>query len=215
MYGPGIKCMLNVQYRMHAQIAAFPSKVMYRSKLISHSSVASHLLRDLPNTSVESEEDEKEILGTPIVFFDTAGCEYFERIEGDGDEGSRCNENEASVVKGWVDQLVGAGVLPSQIAIITPYQAQVSLLTTLLRPIYGLDLEIGTVDGMQGREKDAVVISLVRSNEKREVGFLKDKRRLNVAMIVRNAISVLLAIIYRSTWQPISQKLDGLARSQR
>lgn len=48
------------------------------------------------------------------------------------------------------------------------YQAQVSLLTSLLRPIYGLDLEIGTVDGMQGREKDSVIISLVRSNDKVE-----------------------------------------------
>lgn len=72
-----------------------------------------------------------------------------------------------------------------------------TLLTSLLRPIFGAELEIGTVDGMQGREKEAIVISLVRSNEKvrivpsrsqacsqpnhaqREVGFLKDKRRLN------------------------------------
>lgn len=45
------------------------------------------------------------------------------------------------------------------------YQAQVTLLTSVLRPIYGLDLEIGTVDGMQGREKDAVIITLVRSND--------------------------------------------------
>ncbi|KAL7283392.1 hypothetical protein ACG7TL_002822 [Trametes sanguinea] len=182
MYGPGIKRMLTVQYRMHAQIAAFPSKVMYYGKLKSHESVASHLLRDLPNTKADSEEDEKEILGTPVAFYDTAGCEYFERVEGDNDEGSRCNENEASVVKMWVDQLASAGVLPSQIAVITPYQAQVTLLTSLLRPIYGAELEIGTVDGMQGREKEAVIISLVRSNDKREVGFLKDKRRLNVAM---------------------------------
>ena len=92
--------------RMHSHIASFPSKVMYHSRLKSHSSVEAHLLRDLPNTEADSEDDEKEILGTPIVFYDTAGCEYFERLEGDGDEGSRCNENEASVVKMWVDQLV-------------------------------------------------------------------------------------------------------------
>jgi superfamily I DNA and/or RNA helicase len=56
------------------------------------------------------------------------------------------------------------GILPNQMAIITPYQAQVTLLTSLLRPKYGQSLEIGTVDGMQGREKEAVIISLVRSN---------------------------------------------------
>jgi len=60
---------------------------------------------------------------------------------------------------------VDFGILPSQIAIITPYQAQVTLLTSLLRPKYGPSLEIGTVDGMQGREKEAVIISLVRSND--------------------------------------------------
>ncbi|KAI6107754.1 AAA domain-containing protein [Pisolithus croceorrhizus] len=185
MHGPGIKRLLNIQYRMHAQICEFPSKTLYASKLKSHESVSTHLLRDLPNTNAffasEDEDTVKEVLGSPVVFFDTAGCEYFERLEGDGDEGSRCNENEAAVVKTWTERLVGAGLYPSQIAIITPYQAQVTLLTSLLRPICGPELEIGTVDGMQGREKDAVIISLVRSNEKREVGFLKEKRRLNVA----------------------------------
>ncbi|KAK0469147.1 P-loop containing nucleoside triphosphate hydrolase protein, partial [Desarmillaria tabescens] len=181
MYGPRIKRMLQVQYRMHSQICEFPSKTLYESKLESHESVASHLLSDV----VQAEGDEetiKEVLETPVVFFDTAGCEYFERLEGDGDEGSRCNENEATVVKQWIDKLTSMGVLASQIAVITPYQAQVTLLTSLLRPQYGTALEIGTVDGMQGREKDAVIISLVRSNDKREVGFLKEKRRLNVAM---------------------------------
>jgi len=82
----------------------------------------------------------------------------------------------------------------------TRYQAQVSLLSSLLRPLYGPELEIGTVDGMQGREKDAVIISLVRSNDKvrldiftyalhhnehsqREVGFLKEKRRMNGVLL--------------------------------
>lgn len=182
MCGPAIKRMLTVQYRMHTKIAEFPSKTMYDSMLATHSSVATHLLRHLPNVVASEEEDAQEILGTPVVFFDTAGCEYFERLEGDSDEGSRCNENEATIVKKWVATLVTMGVNPSQIAIITPYQAQVSLLTSLLRSTHGPELEIGTVDGMQGREKEAVIISLVRSNDKREVGFLKEERRLNVAM---------------------------------
>jgi Superfamily I DNA and RNA helicases and helicase subunits len=92
---------------MHSQICDFPSKTLSSARLKPHSSVASRLLLDLPGTHVGSEDDEKELLGTPVVFFDTAGCEYFERVEGNGDEGSRCNENEVAVVKHWVDQLVG------------------------------------------------------------------------------------------------------------
>ena len=91
---------------MHSQICEFPSKMLYSSKLTSHESVASHLLRDLQNVQAGSEEEEKEVLCTPVVFFDTAGCEYVERSDGDGDEGSRCNENEATVVKNWVEKLV-------------------------------------------------------------------------------------------------------------
>ncbi|KAJ1301038.1 hypothetical protein OPQ81_003459 [Rhizoctonia solani] len=181
MYGPSIKKMLTTQYRMHKKIAEFPSETLYGSALISHESVASHLLRDLPGVSAD--QGLAEVTSEPVVFFDTAGCEFYERVDNEegGDEGSRSNENEATLVKKWVEELVAAGLTPAQIAIITPYQAQVTLLVSILRPAYP-DLEIGTVDGMQGREKDAVILSLVRSNDKREVGFLKEKRRLNVAM---------------------------------
>ncbi|KAF8752000.1 P-loop containing nucleoside triphosphate hydrolase protein [Rhizoctonia solani] len=178
MHGSSIKRMLTTQYRMHQKIASFPSETLYGSALISHESVASHLLRDLPGVSAD--QGLAEVTSEPVVFFDTAGCEFYERVDGEGDrdEGSRSNENEATLVKKWVEELVSAGLPPAQIAIITPYQAQVTLLVSMLRPTY-LELEIGTVDGMQGREKDAVILSLVRSNDKREVGFLKEKRRLN------------------------------------
>jgi len=119
---------------MNRKICEFPSEEMYEGKLTSDPSVAEHLLKDLPNAA----EDEDDILISPVVFFDTAGMEYFERVEGDGDEGSRCNENEATIVKNWVDQLVRhvnplpmdllimpckllAGVGVDQISIITPY----------------------------------------------------------------------------------------------
>ncbi|CAE6467949.1 unnamed protein product [Rhizoctonia solani] len=197
MYGPSIKRMLTTQYRywylhspkmaidrmytrMHKKIAEFPSETLYGSALISHESVASHLLRDLPGVSTDQEL--AEVTSEPVVFFDTAGCEFYERVDSEeGGDGSRSNENEATLVKRWVEELVSAGLTSAQIAIITPYQAQVTLLVSILRTTYP-DLEIGTVDGMQGREKDAVILSLVRSNDKREVGFLKEKRRLNVAM---------------------------------
>lgn len=74
---------------------------------------------------------------------------------------------------------VEANLPPSLITLLSPYAAQVSLLSSLLHPRWP-DLQIGTVDSMQGRENEVVVISLVRSNEKGEVGFLGEKRRLNV-----------------------------------
>jgi DNA polymerase alpha-associated DNA helicase A len=102
---------------MHTKIADFPSRAMYNSELITHSSVAAHLLSHLPNITKTPEEDDQDILGTPVVFFDTAGCEYFENLEGEGDEGSRSNENEATIVKNWVATLVRCSVQLSLLAL--------------------------------------------------------------------------------------------------
>jgi DNA polymerase alpha-associated DNA helicase A len=97
---------------MNMKIADFPSKVMYHNKLRSHKSVASHLLDDLPNTSAEDDDEAEEVLRTPVVFVDTAGSEYYERVEGDHQEGSRYNENEAMVVKKYITRLVCLGRSP-------------------------------------------------------------------------------------------------------
>ncbi|MEM7395482.1 MAG: C-terminal helicase domain-containing protein, partial [Verrucomicrobiota bacterium] len=70
------------------------------------------------------------------------------------------------------------GLAPSDIAVITPYTAQVNLLREQLPS----EVESGTIDGFQGREKEAIIISLVRSNPEKEIGFLKDTRRMNVAL---------------------------------
>ena len=89
---------------MHETICAFPNKALYKSKLVSDSSVAKHLLADLNTSPIPASDD--DALTFPVVFFDTSGCEYFEKSEGQDDEGSKSNENEAVLVKKWVNELV-------------------------------------------------------------------------------------------------------------
>jgi superfamily I DNA and/or RNA helicase len=78
-----------------------------------------------------------------------------------------------------VEALIAAGLPAAEIAVIAPYSAQVRHLREKLA---GQEVEVDTVDGFQGREKEAVVISLVRSNAAGEIGFLADERRMNVAL---------------------------------
>src|SRR5208337_4152224 len=113
----------------------------------------------------------------PVDLIDTAGAGYDEELEPDGE--SRLNRQEAALVTRKVRELVDAGLAARDIAVISPYGAQVRLLREQL-DVPGL--EIDSVDGFQGREKEAVLISLVRSNAKGEIGFLADIRRMNVAM---------------------------------
>ena len=114
-----------------------------------------------------------------MFFIDSAGCDFQEN-PGD-EEDSKSNEGESDLVVAHVTNLIEAGIREQDIAIITPYSAQVQLLKTKLAEDHPF-LEIGTVDGFQGREKEAVVISMVRSNSENEIGFLGDTRRTNVAI---------------------------------
>ena len=112
-----------------------------------------------------------------LTFIDSAGAGWDEELEPEGL--SKRNPQEAGLVLELVAQLLQSGLSPQDIAVIAPYAAQVRLLRDQFD---GEGLEIDTVDGFQGREKEAVVISLVRSNEQNEIGFLADRRRMNVAL---------------------------------
>jgi ATP-dependent RNA/DNA helicase IGHMBP2 len=173
---PEKSSMLQVQYRMHEAIMKFSSDYFYESGLIAHESVKKELLR--PSQP-------------PIEFVDTAGCGYNEGQ--DQETLSRLNKEEGNLVMQLVEKLIeeiGAEAWLDEkitMAIITPYRAQVDYLHTLaeaspiLEPLHKL-ISINTVDAFQGQERDVIVISFVRSNEKAEVGFLNDIRRTNVAM---------------------------------
>ncbi|KAK4699743.1 hypothetical protein P7C70_g6514, partial [Phenoliferia sp. Uapishka_3] len=179
LHGPSIRHMLTTQYRFNEKIMAFPSEALYDGKLIADESVKGRVLSDLEGVEVDEDLDE------PVVFIDTAGAAMYERKQS-ADEASlgsesKSNENEAALVIEYVNQLLAANVPPTAIAIVSPYNSQVSLLASLIH-VEHPEIEIASIDSFQGREQEVVIISLVRSNEEGEVGFLKEQRRLNVAM---------------------------------
>ena len=169
-YGDKTTRLLTTQYRMHKSIMRFSSDHFYDGQLKADESVATHRLSDLPAIREDAQDE-------PVVFIDTAGAGWDEELEPQGL--SKRNPEEGRLVLSQVSQLCEAGLSPRDIAVIAPYAAQVRW----LRQHCEFDhLEIDTVDGFQGREKEAVVMCTVRSNSTGEVGFLSDARRMNVAL---------------------------------
>lgn len=136
LHGPSIKRMLTTQYRMHEKIMRFPSDELYESKLVAAEHVRERLLKDLPYEGVEANDDTTE----PLIFIDTQGGDFPEKneeeLDGNGSTDkkkvirslhgeSKSNEMEAALVRQHVRGLVEAGVRPDDIAVVTPYNAQV------------------------------------------------------------------------------------------
>ena len=167
-HGDGLKRMLREQYRMNEAIMDFPSREMYSGELRAHPSVAGRTL-----SAVLSREAD----APPLLFIDTAGT-GFEEARAAGEESAH-NGGEASLVAARARELLECGLRPEELAIITPYRAQAALLR---ERVADSRVEIDTVDAFQGREKDAVLVSLTRSNSEGQLGFLTDLRRMNVAI---------------------------------
>ena len=170
-YGDTITKQLIVQYRMHEDIMEYSSKCFYGGSLQADETVRTHLLTDLVAPP------HLEMLQSPVTFVDTAGAGWEEEQEVDGE--SRFNVQEARWILQQVRELCSTGIAPNDVAIIAPYAAQVRWLRQNC-PFKAI--EIDTVDGFQGREKEAILITLVRSNAIAEIGFLGDTRRMNVAL---------------------------------
>ena len=171
LYGDRVCKPLLVQYRMHEDIMRYSSTQFYDDSLRADDSVAGHLLHDLPGVTSD------ELTDRAVRFIDTSGSSYEEERETAGN--SLGNPMEAVLAIRKAMDLIGLGVRPQDIAIITPYTAQVRLLREQMK---NEAVEIGSIDGFQGREKEAVILSLVRSNPDNEIGFLRDTRRMNVAL---------------------------------
>lgn len=169
LYGDKIKDMLRTQYRMNKKIMEFPSKEFYDGELKADESVANHDVSELISGAEIIDE-------SPLVFYDTHGS-YREQSR----EGSTSKENrgEANLVNKLVNRYIELGIEPNNIGVITPYDDQVDLLK---QKITSKEIEINSVDGFQGREKEIIILSFVRSNRSNELGFLTDYRRLNVSI---------------------------------
>lgn len=166
---PNVAKLLDRQYRMHDLIMTFSSEEFYEGKLSADESVVAHDLQPLLNEAVYVDPK-------PWQYYDTAGADFVE--EEDDATSSRFNDAEARFVAKKVQQFIDAGVAPQAISVISPYAAQVQRLRNLLPQ----NVEADTIDGFQGRENEVVLISLVRSNNSGEIGFLLDTRRMNVAL---------------------------------
>jgi superfamily I DNA and/or RNA helicase len=162
---------LTIQYRMHESIMRFSSGEFYDGQLVAAGQVAAHRLCDLEKVN------QNLLTESPLEFIDTAGAGYDEEQEPDGE--SRLNPQEGELAIRKVNALLEAGLSGGEVAVITPYAAQARWLRERIK-LPGL--EVDSVDGFQGREKEAIVISLVRSNASGEIGFLTDVRRMNVAL---------------------------------
>lgn len=180
--GDSITEMLITQYRMNDEIMHFSDRNFYDGKLQADSSVANHTLAGLLPDNYTIDEAEPswfhEALdpGRPVSFLDTENVEARERQRPGST--SRENPTEAKIVSRLADWLID--YLPAKdIGVISPYDDQIDLLNSRIDEE---NLEIKTVDGFQGREKEVIIISLVRSNDGNELGFLTDVRRLNVSL---------------------------------
>ncbi len=170
--------MLEVQYRMNEAILAYPKKHFYQSKLKSDKTVAQRSLLDLiPQADLKASGYLTPL--QPVVFTDTSAGGEAALESRNQKSASFENQHEAEHVSRVIQECLTFGLSPEHIGVIAPYQAQVRLLTKMLGET---GVEINSVDGFQGREKEVIIISFVRANTEQNLGFLKDLRRLNVAI---------------------------------
>jgi superfamily I DNA and/or RNA helicase len=166
--------MLEVQYRGNELIMGYSNQYFYNNKLLAAPTVKDKKLPFQDNN--------------PLIFIDTAGTGFEEKPE--PGSGSLFNADEFSLLREHIYRIINETQalvnfdFPS-IVILSPYKGQINYMEREIRAddkLVNLAIKVKTIDGFQGQESDIVIVSLVRSNGKNEIGFLKDYRRFNVAI---------------------------------
>ena len=205
LHKPETVSLLKIQYRMHEDIMRFPSRWFYHDELEAAPEVKYRGILDFD---------------TPVSWIDTSELDLQEKAVAGGT--GRLNTGEAELLvrelKNYMERIGIRRILEEHIdfGVISPYRAQVHYLRHLLkkepffRPCRRL-ITVHTVDGFQGQERDVIMISLVRANEKGQIGFLRDLRRMNVAitrarmklLILGEAVTLTRHPFYRELYEYI------------
>ena len=198
---PQVVTLLKVQYRMNEAIVHFSSQWFYHGQVVSAPQVRNRSILDLD---------------TPMTWVDTTGMDFKEHFV--GASFGRVNHDEAlltlNTLHDYFEKIGRQHVLDERIdvGIISPYRAQVQLLRRLVRGTayfkpYRHLIAVNTVDGFQGQERDVILISLVRANDEGQIGFLRDLRRMNVAITRARMKLIILGDASTLTRHPFYKRL--------
>ena len=198
---PEVVTLLRVQYRMHEDIMRFSSDWFYHNQMVAAPEVKNRSILDLD---------------LPITWIDTA--EYEGKEEFIGESFGRINKTEALLtllsLQAYFELIGKERILAERVdvGIISPYRAQVQYLRSQIRKReffkpFRHSISVNTVDGFQGQERDVIVISLVRSNDEGQIGFLRDLRRMNVAITRARMKLIILGDRPTLTRHPFYKKL--------
>ena len=218
---PEVVTRLKIQYRMNEEIMRFSSDWFYHGEVESAPQIKyrSILEDDSPITWIDTSNEENQVTieGDDVVSGEKRDdMNFHEQFV--GESFGRINKAEADLtlltLAEYLTQVGKRRVLEESIdvGIISPYRAQVQYLKRLLKKYeffkpYRRLISVNTVDGFQGQERDVILISLVRSNDEGQIGFLKDLRRMNVAMTRARMKLIILGDKSTMTKHPFYQKL--------
>ena len=218
---PEVVTLLKIQYRMNEEIMRFSSDWFYHGEVESAPQIKyrSILEDDSPITWIDTSNEENQVTieGDDVVSGEKRDdMNFHEQFV--GESFGRINKAEADLtlltLAEYLTQVGKRRVLEESIdvGIISPYRAQVQYLKRLLKKYeffkpYRRLISVNTVDGFQGQERDVILISLVRSNDDGQIGFLKDLRRMNVAMTRARMKLFILGDKSTMTKHPFYQKL--------
>ena len=206
---PEVVTLLKMQYRMNEEIMRFSSDWFYNNQVESSPDVKFRSILDLdvPMTWIDTSQ---------FVFPEDSGISFKEEFV--GESFGRINKAEAELtllaLQQYFEKIGKKRILEERIdvGVISPYRAQVQYLRQQLKkreyfkPFKGL-ISINTVDGFQGQERDIIMISLVRANDEGQIGFLRDLRRMNVAITRARMKLIILADASTLTRHPFYRKL--------